>query len=137
MNIAKVTNNTIENVIVADSVQWAIDNLGGEWIEQPEGVGLGWTLEGDTWVAPPAVEPELPPVTQISKLAFRNRFTQAEKEAIYTAAESSVSVKIWLDDLNAASYVDLTDQQTIDGVNSLEAAGLIGAGRVSEILATT
>jgi len=30
---AKLNNNIVEQVIVADNMQWCIDNLGGEWIE--------------------------------------------------------------------------------------------------------
>lgn len=70
----------------------------------------------------------------ISKLAFRNRFTQAEKVAIYTAAKTSVDIQIWIDDLNSAITVDLYDAFTIAGVKALETAGLIAVGRSAIIL---
>lgn len=73
-------------------------------------------------------------VTKITRLAFRNRFTGAEKVALYTAAASSVQLRVYLDDLSAATYVDLTRADTIAGVNALELSGVIGAGRASEIL---
>lgn len=30
---AELKNNIVERVIVADSEQWCVDNLGGEWVE--------------------------------------------------------------------------------------------------------
>jgi hypothetical protein len=135
MNISKVENDTITNVIVADSVQWAVDNLGGEWIEAPEGTGIGWTRSGGVWSPPVTPTPEPISRTRLTRLEFRNRFTQVEKEAIYTAAETVVSVRIWLDDLAAAEYIELTDPNTIASVEGLASAGLISESRVSEILA--
>lgn len=70
----------------------------------------------------------------LTRLAFRNRFTPAEKVALYTAAESSVQIKIYLDDLAAATFVDPERPDTIAGVQALETAGVIGAGRAAEIL---
>lgn len=70
----------------------------------------------------------------LTRLAFRNRFTTNEKIALYTAAESNVHLKVYLDDVNAATYIDLTLPETIAGVQLLEAAGIIGSGRANEIL---
>ena len=88
--------------------------------------------EGFSWedYTPPAV-----PVTVLSKLGYMNRFTDAELAAIYTAAKSVVQVEVWLEKFKLAEFIDLTDQRTIDGLNSLEAAGLLAAGRAAEILA--
>lgn len=101
--------------------------------------GIGWTWTGTELVPPvqeevPPVEP--PPTTIITKLAFRNRFTQAEKAALYTVATSNVLIRIYLDDLAAATFIDLSRQDTIDGVMALEAAGLLAAGRANIILTT-
>ena len=73
---------------------------------------------------------------RITKLAFRNRFTPAEKNALYTAAKSNVDIQIYLDDVNAATFIDLQRADTRDNVHALEAAGLIAAGRAAEILDT-
>lgn len=70
----------------------------------------------------------------LTRLAFRNRFTPAEKMALYTAAESSVQIKIYLDDLAAATFVDPERPDTIAGVQALEAATIIGPGRAAELL---
>lgn len=72
----------------------------------------------------------------ITILAFRSRFTDAEKITIYTAAETNLPVRIWLDDLSAsqAQMIDLIDPRIIAGVHAMEFGGLIGAGRAAEIL---
>ena len=92
-------------------------------------------------ISPAPVEQPAPSRRRLSTLAFRDRFTQAEKVAIYTAAKTGVEVQIWLDDLAAATpepdgtSVDLDDPRTVAGVQALEAAGLIGVGRATEVLA--
>lgn len=75
------------------------------------------------------------PRKPLTVLAFRSRFTDAEKIAIYTAAQTEVAVRVWLDDLSVAQEVDLADQRIISGVNAMEFGGLIGAGRAQEVLA--
>lgn len=71
---------------------------------------------------------------RITKLAFRNRFTAAEKTALYTAAKTNVDIQIYLDDVNAATYIDLQRADTRASVQGLETAGLIAAGRALQIL---
>lgn len=85
---------------------------------------------------PVVVSPPAQP-RPLSVLAFRSRFTDGEKIAIYTAAESSLGVRVWLDDLAAAQgqMVDLNDERIVAGVNAMEFGGMIGAGRAAEILA--
>lgn len=91
-------------------------------------------------ISPVPVEQPVPVRRRLSTLAFRDRFTQSEKVAIYTASKTSVEVQIWLDDLSAATpendrtSVDLDDPRTIAGVTALEVIGLIGIGRAAEIL---
>ena len=70
----------------------------------------------------------------ISRLDFRNRFTDVEKHNIYAAAKVSVDIQIYLDEIAIAEDVDLTNARTVAGVHALEAAGLISAGRADEIL---
>lgn len=73
--------------------------------------------------------------TDLSNLDFLNRFTQAERIAIRTAAASNAAVADYLAMQTAASGISLIDPRTIEGVNALEAAGLIAAGRAAQILA--
>jgi hypothetical protein len=81
------------------------------------------------------LEEEPPEPKIISKLAFRERFTTQEKVAIYTAAETNILIKVWLDDLNSAEYVTLDHPPLVEGVNYLEQEGIIAEGRAGEILA--
>lgn len=95
---------------------------------------------------PPAPAPEPPaPDSRITRLAFRNRFTMAEKAAIEMAALDDASapmevraraatLRAYIKDMEAASAVDLTHEATQAGVRLLEAAGLIASGRADEIL---
>lgn len=81
----------------------------------------------------------------ITKLAFRNRFTQAEKAALELAAldvptapvaqrAMAAGLRATMKDQEAALFIDLGRPETRAGVQALEAAGLIGAGRASVIL---
>ena len=72
--------------------------------------------------------------TLLTPLAFRDRFTLAEKAAIYTAAKQNVLIQSWLDDLAVASEVDLNNQSLAGGVHALEQAGLLAPNRAAEIL---
>lgn len=74
-----------------------------------------------------------PPRNNLTRYEFRSRFTTAEKVAMYDSTDTII--KIFLDDIQAAQYIDVTDQATIDGVAYLETQGLIAAGRSTDILA--
>ena len=84
---------------------------------------------------------------KITVLAFRNRFTQAEKVAIdlssiddpaatMPARQLAASLRVMASDLTVATFVDLDRSDTRVGVQSLETYGIIGVGRASEILDT-
>lgn len=92
-------------------------------------------------------EPEAPPpeLRHITRLAFRNRFTMAEKAALEIAALDNPSasmvqrgqaagLRATMKDQEAAQYIDLSRAETRAGVQALEAAGLLGAGRALVIL---
>lgn len=106
-----------------------------------EWAGMEFATHDHTLVeepAPPA-EPELPPQAwHITKLAFRSRFTAVERATITYAARQntpeSAAVQSYLDDVQAAAYIDLQRQDTRAGVQGLEGAGLIAAGRAAQIL---
>lgn len=88
-------------------------------------------------------EPEIPVVPQeykITRLAFLNRFQDSEAIAIDLASIGSTpeaaAVRLYLKKVDAATYIDLQDQKTRDGVIALESLGLLQAGRALEILDT-
>lgn len=84
---------------------------------------------------PDDTEPVIaPPLGQISKLAYMERFADAELAAIYGAAKVSLAVEVWLEKFKLAEFIDLSDPRTLAGLQALEANGLIGTGRALEIL---
>jgi hypothetical protein len=96
-------------------------------------------------VQPEDVPPAPPEVRHITKLAFRNRFTQAEKAMIEIASLDSpvapmqrraqaAGLRASMKDQEVAQYIDLSRPETRAGVQQLEAAGLLAAGRAAVIL---
>ena len=86
-----------------------------------------------------------PLLPHITGLAFRNRFTRAEKITLELAAlddpgatlahrQQAAALRADLKDQERATYIDLDRTDTREGVQALEAAGLLGAGRALEIL---
>ena len=95
----------------------------------------------------PYVPTPAPEDRRISKLAFRNRLTRAEKAGIEFAAlddptapiaqrQQAAALRANLKDQEQATFIDLDDEDTRTGVLTLEAVGLIAAGRAVEILGT-
>jgi hypothetical protein len=88
----------------------------------------------------------LVPTSKITKLSFRNRFTESEKIMIEMAALDnptapmperlqSAKLRVYLADVNAArDYIDLQRLDTRAGVVALEGVGLLQPGRALEIL---
>jgi hypothetical protein len=102
-----------------------------------------------TEVADPVeVVPEYSGSWHITKLAFRNRFTQAEKVSIEIAGldnpaaamqqrAMAAALRANQADVAVATFIDLKRADTRAGVQTLEAAGLLAAGRAAVILDTT
>lgn len=87
----------------------------------------------------------LAPGTRITKLAFRNRFTAAEKvmmeiasldnpAAAMPARQQAAMLRVNLADTAAATFIDLSRPDTRAGVQILETAGLLATGRALAIL---
>lgn len=109
-----------------------------------------WT--GTAWVMRPYVEPPPEPEQQpvvaprvVSVLGFRRRFTPAEKAAIEWAAVDrpdqpeakrmqAAALRATLADQAAATYINLDDPDTMQGVQGLESVGILAPGRSAEIL---
>lgn len=99
-------------------------------IDDDTDVEAGYLYDGSSFIAPtPATHR-----TNLTRLEFRNLFSLAEKQALYEAAKTSVDVQIYIDDLNAAQYVETTDQATSEGLNALVSAGILTQSRCDEIL---
>lgn len=75
--------------------------------------------------------------TKIRPVDFLQRFTLEERAAIRSTAKTNPQVEDYLQMLAAVgnAELDLTHPLTTAGVQALEAAGLIAAGRAAQILA--
>lgn len=82
----------------------------------------------------PVADPPPAPVMIISPYDFLNLLKQSERVAILTAATTDMAMADWMNMLNHVSLVHLDDPKTIAGVDALEAATLIAAGRAAQIL---
>lgn len=93
-----------------------------------KGVVVGYVTEA---INPPSA----PTHKKAMRLShFREMFTRDEMAAIYTAANSDVQVKMFLDDIAAMNAVSVKDQTIIDHVTYLRDEGVITADRATEIL---
>lgn len=102
-----------------------------------------WLAAGNS---PTLIQTTSEPISRhITVLAFRNRFTQAEKVAMDLASidnpladaqarQLQAILRVIQKDLDIASYVDLDRPDTKAGVQMMEAHGIIGLGRADVIL---
>ena len=86
--------------------------------------------------AMPPPQPPAPAVapTTIATLAFMQRLTVGERQAIIVAARTSAAIQDWRDMVLAVAQVDVTDPLTIAGINSMAAVGLLTTARAAQIL---
>ena len=137
MRVLLIKNNIVENCILADSVERAqLFYPDYEIIEQPDGVGLGFIRIDGVWTAPePVVVQE---DRKITRLAFMNRFADNEAIAIDLASigatPQAAFMRLYQSKVAAATFIDLNDQNTRNGVIALESAGILAQGRALEIL---
>jgi len=130
-----------EGISVNNATETSIPS--GDVLEE----GNVWRFNNTEWVQvlKPSLPAQSPPeevVTGfgriITELAYRKRFTQAEKVAIQIASYGSnpinATLAVNLADLAAARYVHLDRQDSHDSTHALELAGLIGVGRADVIL---
>jgi hypothetical protein len=134
---ALVYNGLVQNVVEQDTQP----TIGGTWIDVTGMfVGPGFTYDGANFFAPVVVINRF-----ITKYAFRNRFTQVEKEDLELAAAHNPSdtaaakrqaarIRLWMEDCRNADYIDLGSSRIINGVNAMETAGVVGTGRANTIL---
>ena len=71
----------------------------------------------------------------ISKREFLKRFTPAEYGAIKSAAAVNAEVDYFWQQFLLADFVSLDDPDISTGLSTMEAAGLLSAGRAAEIVA--
>ena len=74
--------------------------------------------------------------TRITVLAFRKRFTLEERVALEKRAREDALIRVFLDDVAAATYIDLADPDLKECLEAAAILGVIEVNRVSEILDT-
>ena len=65
---------------------------------------------------------------------FRKRFTSLEKVELYTQAKDDPLLAIFIDELNSAKFVSVTDPDTIEGMEYLVTKGVLTEERKNQIL---
>lgn len=114
-------DGSVTNVIVAD-----------EAFAQQQHPGA-WRVAAVQPVQEPA-----PVLRRITRLAFLSRFADAEAVAIDLASigatPQAAGMRRYVSKVNAATYIDLNRADTRAGVQALEAAGVLAAGRALQIL---
>ena len=119
-NIEILSGGEVVNTIVA-SVEFAEEQHPG-----------AWRLSADQTGAEPAED------LRITRLAFLDRFTDAEAVAIDLASlgatVQAAGLRRYLHKVNSAQHIDLARADLQAGVQALEAAGLLAAGRAELIL---
>lgn len=116
--------------------------VAAEFITVPDQVENGWQLVNGEWQAPtppepiPTPEPTPEPIPLIGPIAFQMLFKVDELVAIDAVKETNAAIRIFwklLDDPRT-DYVDRNLEPVQSMLQSLEADGLIGAGRAQEII---
>ena len=72
--------------------------------------------------------------TRITVLAFRKRFTLEERVALEKRAREDAMIRVFLDDVTAATYIDLTDPDLRECLEAAAILGVLEVTRVDEIL---
>ena len=124
---AQIHEGTVRDVIESETDP---DGINGAWVACGD-ASPGWLYDGATFAPPaPVVLPKI-----LTKVQYMNRFTDKELADIYGAAKVIVQVEIWLEKFKLAAEINLDDPVTIGGLQAMEAAGLLAAGRAAEVLA--
>ena len=137
MNVLLIKAGMVQDCICADSEERA-KRFYPEFqcVQQSGAEGPGWFYDGKLFTAPaPAYVVEDRRITQ---LAFLVRFHADESVAIDLASQGATvqaaTLRNYTDKMNAAQWIDMARPDTRAGVQALEAAGLLAAGRALEIL---
>lgn len=138
MKVAEVRNSKVVGVYNwATSPPEVVGNNAYMVLEESQQfVTVGWRYEFGDFLPPLDTSSNFGRIVTV--LAYRKRFTRAERTVIKYASRqttlNAAGLASDLDDLNAASYINLDIADTITATHEIEAATLIAAGRANEIL---
>lgn len=146
MKYAVIDNGIVTNTIEADA-EFAAAITGHDAVIEAGDAGIGWLWDGQQLSAPqqPESPPQQPVTRCITRLAFRNRFTQSEKALLEIAAldnpadsmeqrQQAAALRAYMKDVESATFIDLDRPDTRAGVQALELLGLLAQGRAAAIL---
>lgn len=136
--LAIIRDGRVDNVILADDWPDSVDVT--DMNPRPS---IGWAYDGQVFT--PVERQQEPQPRKITRLAFRQRFTQAEMVALEIAGlddptapmqqrQLAASVRVMQRQVSDATYIDLDRPDTRAGVQQLEAVGILAPGRALEIL---
>jgi hypothetical protein len=131
---AVIKGEIVDGIVIADSPL----DADGTWIcvDNVSPVpGPYWTYTNGVF-SPPADPPPKPPTWVITKVAMISRFTPQEYVGIVGATKTDVEVQAWYDLFQAATQINLQDQRTIAGIESMVPKNLLTQPRATEILTT-
>lgn len=131
-NIPKGNRTDKEYQEYCSRLAWNFNSIRNLFVEPAdELVSLDGTIEGFNLITKP-IPPA--PLVVITKTEFMNRFTTTELATILTASKTNAGLEVYVKKLDEADSVTINGPDTIAGVNALEAAGILSAGRAVEIL---
>lgn len=140
MNVAYLKEDKVVLIVEASSIEELLpldkkyQNLVDLSFFTPE-PKVGWLFIDNQFIDPSDYSsPGNVIPTKITKLALLNRFTMSELIAYEAGLAASSALKILDKKLFAATYIDLSRQDTIDGIGYLVTAGILTSERCSEIL---
>jgi hypothetical protein len=135
MKVALVNNNVVTAILEVDEVSYSdyarSNELAIDITELYPEPSVGWQFDGNKLVNPNG------PYMRITKLALRQRFTIPELAGVQTAVKTNVVLEILMDNLKVATFIDLSRQDTVDGIMYLVSLGLITSERATQILTAT
>jgi hypothetical protein len=126
MRYGSIVNSKIVEVVDQEEAP----STPGVWIACGA-AGPGWALiEGENFEPPPGPSDDV----RITGVAFKRRLSSAERIAIRELAKTNAHVYDYMDLLDSAPAVHLTDADVIGGLHMLESASILAAGRAAAIL---
>lgn len=141
MKYARIVNNAAVDTRDTSPDGCFTPNIVEQFIEVPDTVEDGWTVENGKWSAPviaPVIEPTPAPVVHptVSAIRYYNLFTAPERIAIKGSADPLVKelFETLQYSLAANSDIDLNLKTVKDALDYLTALKLLAAGRAAAIL---
>lgn len=143
MKHARIVNNTAVDVRAESPEGCFTPEIVAEFVQVPDEVESGWTLENGIWTAPPEPEPTPEPTPapteapKVSTIEFKLLFTSGERIAIKSSTDPVVQDFYEITNDPRLTHVDLGLRSTQDAIAYLVHVGILTQVRADAILAGT